>query len=1064
METPGISSSERSAKAVGGVKHLAFLAAVVAASFLVFLVAALTASEDALALTTAVDTWVISGQTINVEGQSFAIYLSSRANEIAADYGKGSLFVKNNSCDAAGIARICLDNVQYDITDRVYKIKIRGISLAPVISIARETSKSEFLVGDTTTFTVTLKNTGGFARNVTFEERIPKEFEMTEAYGIPLNQDTAVWNGNLDESGTVSFSYTVKAKEAFDGSLIPSMTYFDGLKLKTVYSTKLALKTSSPLTLATIVGKSEVFIGQGNNITINLSSRLPETAVVGIEVIFDPGLKVVSWPYGAKNSSQFNYVLSSEIPRVYNQTTNASNLTGWLNTSKAWFFEFKATNTGNSKIQVKANYRPQGEGNASAVKVLPVSAQSVLVTNKGVIVRMSLKEVTLESNQGRRAKVWLQNLNSYAGLRNVYVNISTDMLYLPDGFIERMEPKEQVLLADKFFYAPVVDKSTGYVIATNVSYLSEFGDNFSASSRDTATVLPEQGVTLVKTVSASEAKSGDEIDVTVYVKNSRLTKLRGVYVSDNISGEFTVVGKTSAIIEVKSKSDETAFTYKLKVPHVSKAMVLYSNTTLLYSDKYNADLYAEQKDHVMNRITEVKVEPESLPLSLSTVIEDSSIYVGEEFDVKYRIANTATNMVAKNIVLKLPLDYGLDLIGKEENTSVQLLGPGESVVVANFDRRRAKSSGDVEFSKPVLEYENTYGDRYTVNGTSAILVIKDSYLQGPAILVEKSVPKKANNTDLFTVELKAKNIGTMPADVLLEDDGNEFRISLANGTEYALNFSKRHTTPGKLELPQAKATYRYKDTVYKTVSKASSVEIVDNPVLSIEKIVPPKVTDVELYTVMLMLKSSARTPVENITISDGERSWAIKSIPAEGHANLTYEEMTKAVGAQKLAAAIALYSYGSGLYKVASNSPDLEVEEKKLVSISKEISPSSAKPAEKVKVEIKARNLHAEVLGVIIADAKKTFTVELKPGEEKNVSYDALADEATEEPASATYTFKGQQLTTTSRQPEFTLLEPGPAVNETGQLAEKEKEGKKKGIISALLDALLKVLTWKRGG
>ncbi|MBI2141010.1 DUF11 domain-containing protein [Candidatus Woesearchaeota archaeon] len=1039
---------------------MAFLAAVMAAAFVA---AAIAGSDDALALTTAVDTWIVSGQTITVEGQSFAVFLSSKTNEIVADYGKGSLFVKNNSCDATGIARICLDNVQYDITDRVYKIKIRGISLAPSISITREVSKSEFLAGDVTTFTVTLKNTGGFARNVTFEERIPVEFEVTETEGLPLKQGLAAWKGNLDESGTASFSYTVRAKEAFDGSLVSSLTYFDGLRLKTVYGTKLSLKTSSPVTLATSIGKSEIFIGERNNITINLSNRLPETAIIGIELVFDPGLKVVSRPYDARNTTPFNYVWGSEIPRVYNQSTNTSNLTGWINTSKAWFFEFKGVNTGNSKIQVKANYRPQSEGNAGAAKALPVSTQNILISNKGIIVRTSLKEVTLESNQGKRAKVWLQNLNSYAGLRNVHANISTDLLYLPDKFIERMEPKEQVLLVDKFFYAPVVDKSTGYVIATNVSYLSEFGDNFSASSKDTATVLPEQDVSLVKSVSASEAKSGDEITVSVSVRNSRLTKLRGVYVADNISGEFAAVGKTSAVIDVKSKSDEPAFTYKLKAPHVSKAMVLHSNTTLRYYDKYNEDLYAEPKDHVINKVTEIKVEPESLPLGISTVVEDSAIYVGEEFDVKYKVANTADSKVAKNIVLTVPLDYGFDLVGKGENTTIPLLGPGETVVVANFDRRRAKFSGDAEFSKPILEYENVYGDRYSANGTSAVLAIKDSYLQGPAILVEKSAPKKANNTDLFTVELKVRNIGTVLADVLLEDEENKFRIQLANGTEYAVNLSKRHTISGKLELPQARATYSYKGAVYKTASKSSSVEIVDNPVLSIEKIAPSKATNVEPYTVMLKLESKAPTPVENVTVSDGERTWPIKSIPGGGHANLTYEEITRVIGEQKLAAASAIYGYAGGLYRVTSNSPVLDVEEKKLVSIVKEVSPASAERAEKVKVGITVKNLHTEGLSVIILDSKKSFTAELEAGEEKNLSYDIQADQATAEPASATYTFKGQQLTTASRQPDFTLLEPEIATNKT----ESDGNGKEKksgNIFSAAVNALLSILTWKRGG
>ncbi|MEK6837956.1 MAG: hypothetical protein AABX69_04865, partial [Nanoarchaeota archaeon] len=71
------------------------------------------------------------------------------------------------------------------------------------------------------------------------------------------------------------------------------------------------------------------------------------------------------------------------------------------------------------------------------------------------------------------------------------------------------------------------------------------------------------------------------------------------------------------------------------------------------------------------------------------------------------------------------------------------------------------------------------------------------------------------------------------------------------------------------------------------------------------------------------------------------------------------------------------------------------------------------------------------------------------------------------DPASAAYTFKGQQLTATSRQPEFALLEQKrmeDRINKTEELAKKEKEGKKENVIISLLNALLRIVTWKRGG
>ena len=100
---------------------------------LVFAALALAGAKEASALATPVDKWMLSGDTITVEDQTFTIYLSSRTNQILADYGKGILFISNNSCESTVIAKVCLDNVQYDFTDKVTKVKVRGISLSPAI-------------------------------------------------------------------------------------------------------------------------------------------------------------------------------------------------------------------------------------------------------------------------------------------------------------------------------------------------------------------------------------------------------------------------------------------------------------------------------------------------------------------------------------------------------------------------------------------------------------------------------------------------------------------------------------------------------------------------------------------------------------------------------------------------------------------------------------------------------------------------------------------------------------------------------------------------------------------
>lgn len=1036
--------------------HVTSITAFMALIAIVFLAVSVAETKNVSALATSVNSWILSGQTITVGDQSLTIYLGSGNKEVLADYGAGSLFVKNNSCEQTAIARICLDDLQYDVTDRIYRLKVRGISLAPSISIVtREVDKKELYAGEATKFTVTLKNTGGFARNITYEEKFPTEFEVMSAEGATFLPDRAVWKGTLDEGESASFSYVAKSKEAFDGSLVASLTYFDGLRLKMLYSSKISLKTIPALVLVTSIGKSEALLGEKNNVTVNVTSRLPESADVKVMVEFDPGLKVTSRPYGINTLLPTSYEWSGEILK-------SSNIS--VNLTKAWFFEFKGTRLGNSNINIKVSYKPKSEKTA---KVLPEAKQSVVVSERGVIVRTSLKDATLEAGQYKVLRMWVQNLNQYVALKDVLVNISTDLTYVPDAFLERMEPQEQALVVDKKFYAPAVEKSAGYVLSAGVSYFTEFGENGTAKFKDTVTVMSMQEASLTAVASPTTVKANEDVEFSVSVRNPRLANLKNVNVADNVSDQFTVLGKDYATVEVKSKETITVYRYKLKAPNVDKEIVLHVNTTMMYSDTYASFRYESPQAYVTTKVTEIKVEPETLPLSVARTFDDSSIYVGEMFHATYKITNEAKDKVARNIVLKIPLDYSLDSIGGGDSVTVPQLGPGETIAVANLDKRRAKLSGTAELSEPSLEYENIYGNRYFVNGTATSLPVKESYLHGPLVLVERVVPQKTNNTDSFSTQLKVRNVGTETANVTVEDEGKLFVIIVQNGTDYLLNSTKRYSAPGKVNLPQAKAAYSYNGVVYRTASKASQVEIVDNPVLKIEKIVPSQVSSVLPYTVMLRLENRAQKSVGNISLSDNDQEWRIVAIPGEGHANVTYQELTREAGQHSMKAATATYVYEGAAYTAQSNSPVLEVEEKKLVSLVKEVRPKNATKDQKVKITLMIKNQHTDELEAIAIDGKKSFTAKLMPGEEKNFSYEAVAGETTGEAASATYTLEGQQLTTVSKGPAFELLGAETLAGAEAQQKtqqKKEKAEEKKGVFGKLADALLSILSWRRGG
>jgi hypothetical protein len=1001
-------------------------------------------SHESSALTTVVDDWVLSGDTITIEEQTFAIYLSTKLNEIVADYGSGSLFIANNSCASTDLARICLDNVQYDFTDRVSKIQIRGISLAPDITITRSVSSDEFLVGDETVFTATITNEGGLATNITYTEEVPKEFTVTETDGVTFKDGKVTWNGKLQEGESFVIIYNVKAKNPFDGGLVASLTYHDGLRLNTLYSSKITLKTTPSIILSNKIGATTTLLGERNNVTVNLSNRFGENVnVENLEIIFDPGIMITSRPYGLKKVNDNKYTWSGILPKV--------NIT--LNKSKSWFFEFKGTRVGNSDIIARASYIKDKD---TTTTVLPEKKQSFTTLNKGVIVRTSLSDKTLEARQRGRLRIWVQNLNPLVELKDVEINISTAGLvsYVSDSFLSRMAAHHQELVVDDYFFAPDLETGKGYTIVTNITYLTEYGDNFSKDFTDTVNVQPTQKVTLSKSVSQSSLKADEESEVTVEIKNARPTKLKNVRVEDKISGDFTVIGKSSAVLEIPIDGNVKAYSYKIKAPRYSKETILHVNTTMTYSDEFNSEKYDNPQVYTETESTAITIKPEEFDVSLTRTIADSEIYLGEVFDVEYKVENKETDKVARNIVLTVPLTKNFDLINGERNITIERLNPGEIIAVADFEKRRGKLGGTYSFEKSSITYENIFGDTFETNSSSNDVEIKNNYVKGPIVSVYKTAQAEVNNTDVFEVVINATNTGNEEAYVTITDNGKSYQLKVPKESTSSISYDLRIPKPGDVDLPKAEGKYSYDGKDYRTASDLMSLSVLDNPVIRIEKTVPSTVSNVEEYSVRITLTNTANIPVKDITLTDGEKTWNFVNMDGSEIVNVSYDVLSKNIGYRLIDAASVKFNYEGEVYNTISNTPELTVKETKIISIVKEVKPKAAKAGEEVNVTLRFRNLQNEPIDVVITDNGETFTDRLLPEQRRNASYITKASSTTLEPAIATFTFNDQDLTASSEEPDFILK---------GKIEEPETNDDEGNIFSKLIKSILNVLTWKRG-
>ncbi len=1008
------------------------------AKLLAFLFFLVVLPQAALSLTTAFEGWVYSGQTATVEGKTFIIYEAASRMEMLAEHEGISLFIVNNSCQQRGNARLCLDNIEYDFAAKKDKMKVRAISLAPDISITRSADDNEFEAGDGATITVTIKNGGGLAQNLTYTDIFPESVEIVSVDGIRKLPHGVEWKEHSLKAESVSFSYTIKVNDVMDTKLVAVLDYFNGEKMKRMRSTTLGIKTTPRLLHEFIYKGGSSFIGETKNITLNFTSRETSTARVSVDLFVDSGVVLTRIPNDFRKAGENRYhadiqLRKSPSNKTYNRTQN-------------YYFEFKGLKAGTFKIRAATNYSTDDVFN----RKLPDLEQSVAFSNKGVDVRTNLQDFELESNQQRTLRIWLQNLNPKAGIKNILARIDGGGLVdLPDAYIGNLGPADHSKIIELAFYAPEANVSKGYTIEVNVSYETEFGDNFSKRFAFTETVSKVSDMAIASTVSNPALESGEEATVTVKVKNPRTTKISGIRVMENVSGDFTVIGAKSAVMELGANDEQTAYTYVIRAPRVLQEKDYYINTTVSYSDGNAAQDYYSARQYEVTKALSVKVKPQKFELTATRTVDDSDLYVGDFFDVDYVFKNPSTGTTAEKIEVVIPVQPEFDLADTTRTISVGRLEPGEEISVTGKVKGRAKRAGSSILEKARVTYSNEFGEMFEVNVTGTTIKVKEKASSDTFVSVTKETKAQVNNTDVFEVVLNATARGMGIIGIVLED--GEFRRDFAinNGSSAAFSYLKRIEAPGKHSLAPATAAYTFRGSELVTGSDSPEIEVIENQVISVEKLAPSTVDSAENFEIEIKVKSLTGS-VTNLTVHEGGKELHYDKV--SGEISHKYETRIRQVGASQLPGASVSYMYNGVLYETVSNSPTVNVVERQLLTVSKSVSVKEAMPGDEVQIFIKAVNNANHELSAAISDDGRTWEIKLAPGEEKTVDYRAKAHELGA--ATATYTYNDEERTATSQVPEFSLVE------EKGKVIKEENE---KGAVRRIIDMILGVLTWQRG-
>lgn len=1007
-----------------------------AAKALIYAVALFVLSQAVLSADATFDGWLYSGQSIVMEGRTFIIYESSSRLDILADYGEGQLFITNNSCQQTGNVRICLDNVVYDLNVKKDKMEVRAISLAPDMLITRTADDNEFEAGDGTVISVTIKNSGGLAQNLTYTDVFPESVDIVSVDGARKLPHSVVWTANSMKTKSVSFSYKIKVNEVMDRKFVATLDYFDGVRMKTVRSTTMGIKTTPRLLHEFVYGGGAAVIGEEKNITLNFTNKETSTARISVDLFVDSGLVLTKLPRDFKRAGENQYhaeieVFKSPANKTYNKTQH-------------YYFEFIGIKTGTFKIKAVSNYST----NDIADRKLPDLERAIAVSEKGVNVRTNLQDLEFESNQAHTLRIWLQNLNTDASIKNVLVKMDGGgFVSLPDVYIAGIAPTAHNKILEKTFYAPEVSSSKGYTIEANVSYETQFGDNFSKRFVFTETVNKVENMTVTHTISETSIESGKEATVKVKVKNPRTTKISNIAVKDNISDEFGIIGVKNAAIQLGANDEQTAYTYIIKAPRVSAEKDYHINTTVSYSDADAAQSYHAPKQYAVTKSTTIRVKPQKFELTATRTIDSGSIYVGDFFDETYTIKNPSTDTVAENIKLVLPVQPEFDLADAKRSVSLGRLGPGEEMSVTDRVKRRANKVGNNILEKTRVTYMNQFGEAFEVNVSSATVSVSDKQNSETFVSITKEVVAKANNTDSFEVVFNVTNKGKKIMSIFVEDGNFRKDLALNNGSSIILSHSQRIDTPGKYLLEPATATYEFRERELIAGSNSPQIEIVNNPLVALEKVAPSTADTSDNFEVELKAKPLTGK-IKNLTIHDGEKKIHYDEISNE--TSYKYKMRLRKAGTETLDEATATYIYEGVLYETKSNAPSVTAVERQLVSLSKSVSVNESKAGERIEVYVKVKNIANDEISVILSDEGNTWEFTLAPGEEKTVSYKLGAQELGA--ATASYTYKGEEKGSVSSVPSFRII-----AEENGKVIKEDK-----GMIRGILDRLLGILTWKR--
>ncbi|MBN1544809.1 DUF11 domain-containing protein [Candidatus Woesearchaeota archaeon] len=842
---------------------------------LLLFILAVIFSASAAARTKVFDDRVLSGENVEIDDFTFIITMNKYASAIFVDAGTMYQSVPLFGCKKMESFEICFKNTTFDEEENELYAEVNITRSKPDLTVTRTMNDTEFYVGQEAEVTIKVTNTGDPASNVILTDDYPAGIDIYDLEGgCQVHENQVYWQGHLDEEEEKECRFIMKGTKEIHQSFVVHLKYWDGFKWVDDYSSTLTVDIEPVIEIFSAVVREDyevdgtTFDFDGDNPNLNIGEEL--RLIVNItnnyndyidldafELLLPPDLA-----YKTTGSLRFNYInATGDRSSIIWYSDRLSRISGSIlrwsgrikeGNSKLFIAKIEARRTGDQNMMIRTDYS-YDEMHFSDTKY-----KSITVRDPGMAIRMTVEDksrifsaaerldeednsIDIEALHPYSIKVYAQNINKYAKLKDVNVRVYTELAGFQPVHYSEMDEEGQRIPYSIVLIPPNSASSVQYKTNVSITYTSEFGEKHENSTEFLITVQPSKDLTIEWESSEGEVlEGGEETEVKVSVTNDRLVDLRNVEVKDDIPPDLHIEGVHAKKVKLNKDSATEIYTYRLIPPIVHNKTYYNITTTVSFFDP---DL---QQEINFTETTTLTINPLKPDISIDvTLDEPGNIYPGTLIPADYTVRNDEEKEVVRQITVHFPVQENIDLIGPK-TFFIDRLDPGEEVVIKNLVKIRPKIVNDgLKLEKTSVEYYDNYGNLFGENSTEDIIDVEDALINGPAIFLRTIIPEVINKSTSTIVKVEVKNNGTAAADITVEQEDKMWNVTVAEGSAAIIEYPVKYDSEGNYTIPEPFAHFMFQglDAYTKGTGAEAHVQLILGPAEEAVEEAPPAVAE-----------------------------------------------------------------------------------------------------------------------------------------------------------------------------------------------------------------------------